>query len=233
MEPPPSPRASAGRRKKRARLDAEITVLAARLGTDWTPGDAVEPWLRRHVDELTDLVRDRDWSWADIGRALDLAGIRYASGRPWTGPHLIRKAKKARDRNARKAAAKAERTRTAAAPLADVLRAVLGASAAAPAPARQAPHPAIRSAPAPAAKPAAVPRLALDAEPADQEPEFQLVRHRSPPAVVPMPTPPASAAPAPTPAPPPKVDVDAVLRRFRGEAAPSPAKGSNDDDEGQ
>ena len=30
------------------------------------------------------MVRDGGWTWADIGRAMTLAGITYASGTPWT-----------------------------------------------------------------------------------------------------------------------------------------------------
>jgi len=112
--------------KKRARTEAEIAALAARLGEDWTPGDAVMPWLRKHVDELTDLVHDEGWSWSAIGQALDAAGIRYSTGRPWSAPILTVKAKLARDANARRAAEKARRTAASQfAPVAEMLKAAL------------------------------------------------------------------------------------------------------------
>ena len=112
--------------KKRARTAVEVAALAARLGTDWTPGDAVMPWLRRHADELAGLVHDEDWSWGAIGRALDTAGIHYATGRPWSAPILANKAKLARDANARRAAEKAKRTAASQfARVAEMLRAAL------------------------------------------------------------------------------------------------------------
>ena len=85
-----------GRPSKRRRPDAEIAVLAARLAQDWTPGDLVFTWLRRHVAELTRMVRDDGWSWADVARALDMAGIAYGSERPWTGRLLTIKIVQAR-----------------------------------------------------------------------------------------------------------------------------------------
>jgi hypothetical protein len=42
------------------------------------------------------MVRDENWSWTDIGRAMTLAGITYASGTPWTGALLNVKMAQAR-----------------------------------------------------------------------------------------------------------------------------------------
>lgn len=73
--------------------------MASRWRERWTPADGIEPWLRRHLDEMTGLVRDERWRWEDIARALDLAGISYAAagrGRPWTAVLLMDKAAKLR-----------------------------------------------------------------------------------------------------------------------------------------
>src|SRR3954451_17379005 len=50
---------------------------------------ALWPRLRR-------MVRDGGWTWTDIGRAMTLAGITYASGTPWTGALLNVKMAQAR-----------------------------------------------------------------------------------------------------------------------------------------
>lgn len=42
------------------------------------------------------MVRDGGWTWSDIGRAMTLAGITYASGTPWTGALLNVKMAQAR-----------------------------------------------------------------------------------------------------------------------------------------
>ncbi len=94
------------------------------------------PWLRKHVDELTDLVHDEGWSWGAIGQALDMASIRYSTGRPWSAPILTVKAKLARDANARRAAEKAKRTAASQfAPIAEMLKAALADLASQPQPA--------------------------------------------------------------------------------------------------
>jgi hypothetical protein len=72
--------------------------LAQRLGADWRPGDNVMTWIRRHEatgGELSRLVRD-GWSWADLGLALAVAGIKYQTGPAISGDLLRRKAGKAR-----------------------------------------------------------------------------------------------------------------------------------------
>ncbi len=81
---------------KRAQSENEVAALAAQLGRDWQDGDLVLTWLRRHVVELTGLVQDQGWTWHQIGRALNEAGIMYRTGRPWTGRLLNKKAAEAR-----------------------------------------------------------------------------------------------------------------------------------------
>ena len=96
--PAPSEPRLQGRTPKRVRTQAELAELAQRLGADWHPGDNVMTWIRRHeatTQELTLLVRD-GWSWTDVGRALDLVGIRYQTGTAIPGDLLRRKAGKAR-----------------------------------------------------------------------------------------------------------------------------------------
>jgi hypothetical protein len=87
-----------GRVPKRPRTKDELAELAQRLGADWRHGDNVMTWIRRHEAtgaELSRLVRD-GWSWADLGLALALAGIKYQTGPAIPGDLLRRKAGKAR-----------------------------------------------------------------------------------------------------------------------------------------
>lgn len=77
--------------RKPARAQADIEALAARWHAEWTPHDGIEPWLRRHLTELTTLVRADRWSWDGLARALNEAGILYATGRPWSGRGLCDK----------------------------------------------------------------------------------------------------------------------------------------------
>jgi hypothetical protein len=82
--------------KKRIRSDTEVAALATQVAADWTAGDAVLTWLRRHVEALTRMVHDDGWSWPDLARALTVASICYRSGHPWTGDLLRKKAAEAR-----------------------------------------------------------------------------------------------------------------------------------------
>lgn len=95
--------------RKRPRTDADVEKLAAEFRERWTPAHGITPWLRRMGPRLHRMVRDDSWAWADIGRALTLAGVTYESGRPWTGTLLMVKAaqarKQIRDRGARATAA--------------------------------------------------------------------------------------------------------------------------------
>jgi hypothetical protein len=106
MTAPTIPR-SRGRTPKRVRSTDELAALARSFGADWHPGDNVMTWIRRHeggARELSTLVRD-GWSWADIGRALALAGIVYRTGTPIAAGILSNKAWLARE-TARKHQAK-------------------------------------------------------------------------------------------------------------------------------
>jgi len=82
--------------RKLARPDADVQKLAAELQKRWTPADGIAPWLRRNGPRLRRMVRDGGWTWADIGRAMTLAGITYGSGTPWTGALLNVKMAQAR-----------------------------------------------------------------------------------------------------------------------------------------
>ena len=87
-----------GRTPKRTRSAEELASLARLFAADWHPGDNVMTWIRRHEGttmELSTLVRD-GWSWADVGRALALAGICYRSGTPISAHILGNKAALAR-----------------------------------------------------------------------------------------------------------------------------------------
>jgi hypothetical protein len=94
----PQPLRLTGRVPKRRRTLDELAELAARLCSDWRPGDNVMTWIRLHEGartELSRLVRE-GWSWDDIGRALDVAGIRYQTGKSMAGDLLRKKAGRAR-----------------------------------------------------------------------------------------------------------------------------------------
>jgi hypothetical protein len=75
---------------KRDHTQADIETLAQKFREDWTEGDVIRSWLRRHSEELRNLVRKEDWSWVNIGRALSLAGIQFKTGKGWTGENVRR-----------------------------------------------------------------------------------------------------------------------------------------------
>jgi hypothetical protein len=84
--------------EKRVRSRDELEEQAGIFGRDWRAGDRVMTWLNRHEGksgELSLLVED-GWSWADIGRAMHLAGIAYRSGEPISAAILRKKASEAR-----------------------------------------------------------------------------------------------------------------------------------------
>lgn len=83
---------------KPPRADAEVQALATRWRSEWTPHDGIEPWLRRHMAELTGLIHHDRWSWADLTRALNDAGIFYGTGRPWSATRLSSKVRTLRMR---------------------------------------------------------------------------------------------------------------------------------------
>ena len=75
---------------KRGHREADVEVLAKKFREDWSEGEVIRSWLRRHGEELRNLVRKEDWSWENIGKALSLAGIQFKTGKGWTGENLRR-----------------------------------------------------------------------------------------------------------------------------------------------
>lgn len=81
-----------GSPEKRLRRRDELEHQADIFGRDWHAGDRVMTWIKRHEGQagaLSRLVED-GWSWADIGRAMHLAGITYRTGSP-ISPDILRK----------------------------------------------------------------------------------------------------------------------------------------------
>jgi hypothetical protein len=75
---------------KRDHSDAEIETLAQEFRESWSEGQVIRSWLRQHSAQLRKLVREDDWSWANIGKALGAAGIAFKTGKPWTGENVRR-----------------------------------------------------------------------------------------------------------------------------------------------
>ena len=75
---------------KRDHTDAEIEELAQRFRENWSEGQVIRSWLRSHSAELRKLVREEDWSWANVGKALSLAGIQFKTNKGWTGENVRR-----------------------------------------------------------------------------------------------------------------------------------------------
>ena len=75
---------------KRNHTDAEIEELAQRFRESWSEGQVIRSWLRSHSAELRKLVREEDWSWANVGNALSLAGIQFKTNKGWTGENVRR-----------------------------------------------------------------------------------------------------------------------------------------------
>jgi hypothetical protein len=75
---------------KRSHTDAEIEALGQKFREDWSEGQVIRSWLRQHGEELRRLVRQEDWSWANIGKALSKAGIRFKTEKDWTGENVRR-----------------------------------------------------------------------------------------------------------------------------------------------
>jgi hypothetical protein len=100
-----------GRPTKRKRADAELHDLARAMAADWTPGDTVQTWLRKHegkAGELSCMVGE-GWSWEDLGKAMHIAGISYRTGQPISANTLRHKAYLARESEQRRVAAEAAR----------------------------------------------------------------------------------------------------------------------------
>jgi hypothetical protein len=75
---------------KRNHSQTEIEELAQSFRETWGEGQIIRSWLRSHSEELRKLVREEDWSWANIGKALSAAGIQYNTGKGWTGENVRR-----------------------------------------------------------------------------------------------------------------------------------------------
>jgi hypothetical protein len=75
---------------KRAHQGADIEALGETFREDWSEGQVIRSWLRRHGEELRNLVRQEDWAWVNIGRALSKAGIQFKTGKGWTGENVRR-----------------------------------------------------------------------------------------------------------------------------------------------
>lgn len=187
--------------RKRPRTDADVERLAAEFRERWTPAYGISPWLRRMAPRLHRMVRDDSWSWADIGRAMTVAGITYESGKPWTGPLLMTKAAQAR---------KQLRDRADRSPL----------------PPASAPQPAPMVTMLP---PEERPRLAPERagwleEPGDATgPTFALASLSPSEFQQPPPAPVQPSTPKPAP-PRPRVDADEILRRLQGGTLPRDKK---------
>ena len=76
---------------KHPRHESDIAQFANHLAERWQQGDGVEPWLRTMEPELSRKVRTERWSWESVARALNVAGIRYRTARPWSGVSLLQK----------------------------------------------------------------------------------------------------------------------------------------------
>jgi hypothetical protein len=75
---------------KRDHSRADVETLAEKFREDWGEGQVIRSWLRRHGDELRNLVRHEDWAWVNIGKALSQAGIQFKTGKAWTGENVRR-----------------------------------------------------------------------------------------------------------------------------------------------
>jgi hypothetical protein len=75
---------------KRSHSQAEVEALSEKFREDWSDGQVIRSWLRRHGEELRNLVRQDEWTWLNIGKALSQAGIQFKTGKSWTGENLRR-----------------------------------------------------------------------------------------------------------------------------------------------
>jgi len=159
--------------RKHPRPDADVERLASQFRARWVPADGIAPWLRKNLPRLHRMVRDEAWSWADVGRALTLAGITYDGGRPWTGKVLTVKVAQAQNQ-LRKRAAKRAGVLTPARPSDQPVVAAAWRAESGPQPTAAMPSPPDHLSPI------------LSVEPTS-EPEFQVARPRTPLAAVPAP----------------------------------------------
>jgi len=223
---------------KPPRSDDEVRRLAAAWASKWTPADGIEPWLRRHMDEMRRMIRVDRWSWSDLARSLNEAGITYAGGQ-WTAALLGDKVATLRWRQRKREQVAAphhafpvEFLREAlgnlgsiqqlvinvqATPSGQITATLAGLPAAVPtppAPPVAAPMPALVVSPAPVIGQVAPPGPSGDAEPPRRTFGYATPRGMDPVAKAPAPpSPPPVNAETPTPAEP-TVSADDVLARF-------------------
>lgn len=76
---------------KRSHSQAEIEELARTFRETWSEGQVIRSWLRSHSEELRKLVREEDWSWANIGKALSRPRAPARLARPTQPPNPPRK----------------------------------------------------------------------------------------------------------------------------------------------
>ena len=194
--------------RKYARPDADVERVAADLRTRWVPADGIAPWLRKNLPRLRRMARDDAWSWADIGRAMTLAGITYGSGKPWTGKMLTMKVAQAQNQLRQREAERPSRE--------------------APVPRPASPAVEMRGDPVDDT-PQPVFSVAKPVEPA-LEPEFQIARPRSPIGAAPAPAAPTRPAVSRSAA---EVDaqIAALLGRPKLGSVPMPAVPEPEEDE--
>lgn len=221
---------------KPPRSDDEVRKLAAVWSGKWTPADGIEPWLRRHMDEMKRMIRVDRWSWSDLARSLNEAGITYTGGQ-WTAALLGDKVAtlRWRQRKRERAAAPqhafpAEFLREALGNLGSIQQLVVNVQATPSGPMTAtlavhptagptAPAPSVASTPAQAADAPKVVQVAPPSPSGKTEPPRRTFSYATPRGMDPV-----AKAPAPPPAPPtnaetptpaaPTVNADDVLARF-------------------
>ena len=205
------------RRRRRFRSDEDVARIAREWASGWVSGAAIGRWLKLHVGMMDRMVRDEGWSWQDLAEAMNRAGIRYRTERPWSADLLSDKAARAR-----------RELRAASSVTKDV-----EPSLQTPAQAEDAARPLQPQMPPP---PVFDPDE--DTRPIEREPEFKIATLRgwsrpSRPALPPQESPPSERAASP-PANAPDVDVKAVLAEFlarpRYGAIPMPQPFEPEDD---
>jgi len=223
---------------KPPRSDDEVRKLAATWAGKWTPADGIEPWLRRHMDEMKRMIRVDRWSWSDLARSLNEAGITYAGGQ-WTATLLGDKVATLRWRQRKRERAAAphhafpvEFLREALGNLGSIQQLVINVQAAPSGPmmatlagqAAAVPTPPVLPVAAPSASPVVSPapvigQAAPPGPSGEAEPPRRTFGYATPRGMDPV-----AKAPAPPPAPPanaetstpaaPTVNADDVLARF-------------------
>jgi len=221
---------------KPPRSDDEVRKLAAVWASKWTPADGIEPWLRRHMDDMKRMIRVDRWSWSDLARSLNEAGITYAGGQ-WTAALLGDKVAGLRWRQRKRERAAAPQhafpveflrealgnlgsiqqlvvnvQTTPSGPMTATLAGQPAAVSTVPAPPVAAPLPMPVASSAHAVAQVAPPASGSEAEPPRRTFGYATPRGMDPIAKAPAPAPPANAE-TPTPAAP-TVNADDVLARF-------------------